>query len=211
MPDKNIQGLLSNPLLHMGLGLLANDGRWGGLLTGINSYNTQSQQAQQAEIDRSILQQQRIKQEQAAAQQQQAIEAQRAQQEAQRRIAESLSIGQNNGLDQQKLAMLNDLAVAQPDIFSQMAQQQLIPKQPDYPSTYDSYLLAQKNPDYGRFLLEQQRAGATNVNLAPKLPAGYQWVEPGNPDLGVEPIKGSEKDERNAGTECCGKLCKSDD
>ena len=66
MPDKNIQGLLSNPLLHMGLGLLANDGRWGGLLTGINSYNTQSQQAQQAEIDRSILQQQRIKQEQAA-------------------------------------------------------------------------------------------------------------------------------------------------
>ena len=48
MPDMNIQGLLGNPLLHMGLGLLSNNGKWGGLLTGMTlTVSTHSKHSKQ--------------------------------------------------------------------------------------------------------------------------------------------------------------------
>ena len=119
-----MNGLLDNPLLHLGIGLLSQKGRPEGLLSGIQSYSQIAKAQQDAEMKKAQFDAMQRQQEQAVMQQQ-------AQQEAQRRIAESMAMGQGGGIDQQKLSMLNDLSVAQPDIFGQMAQQQFLPQSPE--------------------------------------------------------------------------------
>lgn len=203
----DIRGLLQDPLMLQGLGLLINHGRPEGLLQGSQmAESAMRRQMQQKEYEIELKKQQ-------------------AQQEAQRRIAESMAmqqvpqsqmaqgglptIGAQQGpaynMDQQRLGMLNDIATAQPELFSQMAQQQFLPQSPEQTDLARKLQEAGYQPGTPEFQQAMQRylfkpVGTTvNIDNAPKLPGGYQWVDPGNPSAGVQPIKGGDKEKGTQG------------
>lgn len=184
-------GLLSSPLLNIGLGLLSQRGRPEGLSSGLLN-------AQKAAYQQQIMDQMRHQQEQLA-----------SQQDARRQLASQLSASPVPGsgplnanpqaayaADPMQQAMLQNVATGAPGAFDQMVQNQVAPPIKNPPSELQMFnAFRNMSPQEQDSFLKYRQAAAMQINNIPKPEAGYMYKNPTNPQEGVVPIPGGSKEQ----------------
>lgn len=200
--SSKIQGILSDPVFNMGLGLLASGGRREGLLTGMNQFRMADQIRQRRE--REALEEKRIQQQMEAQRQQ--MEARQRQQAAMQRLPEMMAMSQtqvapNTGavpdlstpkpvynVDQAKADMLRTGFEANPQLAGQMLQNQFLP---GGGSNYGLSPVYARNPQSGQlsvYQLSQSGGDPRQVNFGGNVPVKpLQTMNLGGSQVQVDP------------------------
>lgn len=84
----------------------------------------------------------------------------------------------------------------QAQAFKSMYEQ---PKQTSLMQNLAAAGLQPGTPDYQQAMMQAINKPATQINLGPKLPAGYVWADPNNPSLGVAPLPGGPAEKATEG------------
>lgn len=203
----DLQGLLSSPMFNLGIGLLSTRGRPEGLLAGMNQLNRNVSASQNAQYQQAIMEQLKKKGEEEERQR-------RAQQQLPNLLATSQvpqgqidatqgglptigPQGQAFQFDQNQADMIRNMMQAYPGVAQEMIKNQVLPQQPKQTNAAQKLIeagLVPGTPEFQKAMMDSIMKPQVSIDIAPKLPPGFQWKDPTQTGLGVEPIPGGPKE-----------------